>query len=108
MAWVLGGVLAAIAGVFGATGFTGLSQANSVAALKALPAIVVGGLDSIGGAVVGALIIGLIEAYTSTYQAQYLPWLGSNFSQVMPYVVMVAVLLFRPYGLFGTKDVERV
>ncbi len=108
MAWILGGVTAAIAGVFGATAFSGLTQANSVAALKALPAVVVGGLDSIKGAVYGALLIGLTEAWTATYQAQYLPWLGPNFSQVMPYVVMLAVLLVRPYGLFGTPEVERV
>lgn len=107
-AWVLGAVLAAVAGVFGATGFSGLTQANAITALKALPAIVVGGLDSIPGAIVGAVIIGLAEAFTATYQAQYLPWLGGNFSQVVPYVVMLLVLLVRPYGIFGTKEVERV
>lgn len=108
IAWILGGFLAAVAGVMGATSFTGLTQSNFIVALKALPAIVVGGLDSIVGAIVGALIIGLVEAFTSTYQAQYAPWLGGNFSQVVPYVVMVVVLLVRPYGLFGTKEVERV
>ncbi|MBT8213231.1 MAG: branched-chain amino acid ABC transporter permease, partial [Acidimicrobiia bacterium] len=91
-----------------ATAFAGLSASNAITALKALPAVVVGGLDSINGAVVGALIIGLAEAYTATYQAQYAPWLGPNFSQVVPYVVMLLVLLVRPYGLFGTKEVERV
>ena len=108
VAWILGGALAAVAGVFGATAFIGLTQANFVVALKALPAIVVGGLDSIKGAIYGALIIGLAEALTSTYQAQYAPWLGGNFSQVVPYVVMLLVLLVRPYGLFGTVEVERV
>ena len=107
-AWVFGGFLAAVAGVLGATSFTGLTQSNYVVALKALPAIVVGGLDSIAGAVVGALIIGLVEAFTSTYQAQYAAWLGGNFSQVVPYVVMLIVLLVRPYGLFGTEEAERV
>jgi branched-chain amino acid transport system permease protein len=108
IAWMLGGALAAIAGVMAATSFTGLSQSNYLIALKALPAIVVGGLDSIVGAIVGALIIGLAEAFTATYQAQYASWLGANFSQVVPYVVMVIVLLVRPYGLFGTEEVERV
>ena len=108
VAWILGGALAAVAGVFGATAFAGLTQANFLVALKALPAIVVGGLDSIKGAIVGALIIGLAEAFTSTYQAQYAPWLGANFSQVVPYAVMLLVLLVRPYGLFGTREVERV
>jgi branched-chain amino acid transport system permease protein len=108
VAWILGGALAAVAGVFGATAFAGLTQSNFLVALKALPAIVVGGLDSIPGALVGALIIGLAEAFTSTYQSQYASWLGGNFSQVVPYVVMLIVLLVRPYGLFGTKEVERV
>jgi branched-chain amino acid transport system permease protein len=107
-AWMLGGAMAALAGMFSATGLAGLSQANAVSALKALPAAVVGGLDSIPGAVVGSLIIGLAEAYTAVYQPVYAPWLGANFAQVVPYLVMLLVLLVRPYGLFGTKEVERV
>lgn len=107
-AWVLGGVLAAVAGIFGAMGFSGLSQSNYLAALKALPAIVVGGLDSVPGAIIGAFLIGMTEAYTATYQSQYASFLGPNFSQVMPYVVMLVVLLVRPYGIFGTEEVERV
>jgi branched-chain amino acid transport system permease protein len=108
IAWVLGGALAAVAGIFGATAFAGLTQSNFLVALKALPAIVVGGLDSIKGAIYGALIIGIAEAFTATYQAQYASFLGANFSQVVPYAVMLIVLLVRPYGLFGTKEVERV
>ncbi len=108
MAWILGGAMAGLAGMFSGTGLGGLTQANFLVALKALPAIVVGGLDSIPGSVVGALIVGLTEAYTATYQGQYLGFLGSNFSQVMPYVILVIVLLIRPYGLFGTPEVERV
>ena len=108
IAWVLGGALAAVAGIFGATAFVGLTPSNFLVALKALPAIVVGGLDSIKGAIYGALIIGIAEALTSTYQAEFAPVLGANFSQVVPYVVMLLVLLVRPYGLFGTVEVERV
>jgi branched-chain amino acid transport system permease protein len=108
LAWMLGGALAAIAGMFASTGFAGLHQSSWIVALKALPAIVVGGLDSVGGAVIGALIIGLAEGYSSTYQGTYAPWLGDNFSQVVPYLVMLIVLLIRPYGLFGTEEVERV
>jgi branched-chain amino acid transport system permease protein len=108
LAWIIGGALAGVAGVLAATSFTGLSQSSYILALKALPVVVVGGLDSIGGAIAGALIIGLAESFTATYQAQYLPWLGDNFSQVVPYVVMVIVLMVRPYGLFGTEEVERI
>lgn len=108
LAWILGGALAAVAGIMGASSFTGLTQSSFIVALKALPAIVVGGMDSVGGAIVGALIIGMTEALTSSYQSQYAPWLGGNFSQVVPWVVMLVVLLVRPYGLYGTEEVERV
>ena len=61
-----------------------------------------------GGALVGALIIGIAETLTSTYQQQFLPQLGTGFAQVVPYLVMFVVLLVRPTGLFGTEEVERV
>ncbi len=77
-------------------------------ALKALPVIILGGLDSIRGAIVGGLLIGLAEAYTKAYQPEHAAWLGSNFDQVVPYLVMLMVLLVRPYGLFGTPEVRRV
>jgi branched-chain amino acid transport system permease protein len=58
--------------------------------------------------VAGGLIIGLTQALTGGYQQDVAPWLGSNFSAVMPYVVMIVILLVRPYGLFGTREVRRV
>lgn len=108
LAWVMAGAMAAVAGMFAASDLAGLTQSSYIVGIKALPAIVVGGLDSIKGAIAGALVIGLAEAYTATYQSGAAPWLGSNFSQVVPYVVLLAVLLVRPYGLFGSAEVERV
>lgn len=108
MAWAIAGGLAAIAGTFVAAGNAGLEQTSWVIALKALPAIIIGGLDSLPGAVVGGLSVGIIEALTATYQPDVAPWLGANFSLVAPYALMFIVLLVRPYGLFGTKEVERV
>ena len=67
-----------------------------------------GGLDSLEGAVIGGLAIGVIEALVGTYQRDYAPWLGDNVALVSPYVVMLLVLLARPYGLFGTPEVRRV
>lgn len=107
MSWALASVLAMFGGVFLGAGI-GIDRAASVTALKALPVVVVGGLDSIGGALLGAIIIASAEILTSTYQPQFAPFLGRNFSQVIPYVVMFVVLLVRPYGLFGTKEIERV
>lgn len=107
MSWALSAVLAMFGGVFIGAG-VGIDRTASVVALKALPVVIVGGLDSIGGALVGALIIGVAEVMTSTYQPSLAPGLGRNFAQVVPYLVMFIVLLVRPYGLFGTKEVERV
>lgn len=106
--WAIAAVLAMVGGVFVGATPPGLDRSASIVALKALPVVVVGGLDSIAGALLGAFIVGIAEALTFTYQPQYLSFLGQNFSQVVPYVVMFLVLLVRPYGLFGTKQVERV
>jgi branched-chain amino acid transport system permease protein len=108
LSWVLSGALAAVAGVLVSTGGSGFSPSTMFVALKALPAIILGGLDSIPGAVIGGLAIGLTEAYTKTYQPDHFPWMGANFDQVVPYLVMLIVLLVRPYGLFGTREIERV
>lgn len=107
MSWAIAGGLAAVAGTFVATG-AGIDQQLWIVALKALPAIILGGLDSLGGAVVGGLTIGVVESLVATYQGTYAPWLGDNFSVVSPYVIMMLVLLVKPYGLFGTREVERV
>jgi len=107
LSWAIAGGLAALAGIFIGLG-SGIDQQSAFVALKALPAIILGGLDSIQGAVIGGLLVGLIEGYSLTYQSQYAGFLGDNFSQVVPYLVMLAVLLVRPFGLLGTREVERV
>ncbi len=108
LAWAIAGGLAAIAGTFVAAGTAGMEQTSWIIALKALPAIIIGGLDSLPGAVVGGLSVGIVEALTAIYQPDVAPWLGRNFSLVAPYALMLVVLLVRPYGLFGTREVERV
>jgi branched-chain amino acid transport system permease protein len=107
-AWLLGAVLAAVAGVFLA-GFpsAGVDAHVGVVALSAVPAVIVGGLDSVAGSVVGGLIIGLVATFSAGYEAE-LAFLGRGLGTVMPYVVAVLVLLWRPSGLFGTKELNRV
>jgi branched-chain amino acid transport system permease protein len=106
--WAIAAALATLASLFISPN-TGTLEPNMFAlALKALPVVVIGGLDSIGGTLLAALIVGIAEALTITYQPQYAEFLGSNFAHVMPYLVMFVVLLIRPYGLFGTREVERV
>jgi branched-chain amino acid transport system permease protein len=108
VSWGIAGAVAALAGVTIAAGPGNLSPQVQFVALLAFPAIILGGLDSPGGAVVGGVIIGVAQTLTAGYQEEYFSFLGSGFQSVMPYVVMLVVLLVRPYGLFGTKEVKRV
>ncbi len=105
--WAMAGFLAAIAGVFAAAG-NPLDQNLWIVGLAALPVIILGGLDSLLGAVVGGLVIGVVEALVRNYHSDVFPDLATNTGSLAPYVVMLLVLLVRPYGLFGTKEVERV
>ena len=108
VSWAISAGLAALAGVTLASGPAALSPTIGAIALVAFPAMIVGGMDSPIGAVAGGLIIGLTQALTAGYQQDVAPWLGQNFGAVMPYVVMIVILLVRPYGLFGTREVRRV
>jgi branched-chain amino acid transport system permease protein len=108
ISWAISAGLAALAGVTLASGAAALTPTVGAIALVAFPAMIVGGLDSPIGAVLGGMIIGLTQALTAGYQQDVAPWLGDNFAAVMPYVVMILILLVRPYGLFGTREVRRV
>ncbi|MDT7873779.1 MAG: branched-chain amino acid ABC transporter permease [Pyrobaculum sp.] len=103
--WILAGLLATISGVFYASIFGGPSGSVEYIGVKALPVIILGGLDSVGGALVGGVIVGLAEVLGKLFLD---PYLGGGFGEVFPLLVMVAVLLVRPYGLFGTERIERV
>jgi branched-chain amino acid transport system permease protein len=108
LAWAIAGVVATLAGVMLSAGSGGVEPGQDVIALAAFPAIILGGLDSPFGAVVGGFAIGISQALTAGYQPQHAAFLGTGFDTVLPYVVMVLVLLVRPYGLFGTRTVVRV
>ena len=112
LVWLISGVLAGFAGFFITGGFNTLTQASFLSALRVLPAVAIGGLDSIPGAVIGSLIIGLTQGYVAYYQLMLEEvigfTLGSGFSLIAPYLIMFFILIFRPDGLFGTKEVERV
>ena len=108
VSWAIAAALAALAGITLAAGPGGLSPSIGFIALAAFPAMILGGLDSPAGAVLGGLIIGLAEALTRGYQDQLFSWAGSNVSVIVPYLLMIAILLIRPYGLLGTKEVRRI
>jgi branched-chain amino acid transport system permease protein len=106
VSWAMAGGLAAVAGTFAAAGES-VDGLMWLIALTALPVIILGGLDSLAGAVIGGLVVGMLQEIVANYQSS-MPWLGGNVSIITPYVVMLLVLLVRPYGLFGTREVERV
>ena len=112
LVWFIAGILAAFAGFFITGGFNLLTQASFVSAFRALPAVVIGGLDSIPGAIVGSIIIGLTQGYVAYYQFPFQEFtginLGNGFSLLAPYLIMFVILIIKPDGLFGTEEVERV
>ena len=107
-AWAISGAVAAVAGITLASGPAALRPSIGLIALAAFPAMILGGLDSPLGAILGGFIIGLTQILTAGYQPEYAGWLGQDFQSVTPYVVMILILMVRPYGLFGTKEVERL
>jgi len=102
--WAIASVVATIAGIMLAT-FTYLEPIMSHAGLKALPAMILGGMDSIPGAIIGGLIIGVAENLAGFYLESYL---GAGINEIAAYVIVLIVMMVRPYGLFGTKEIERV
>ncbi len=77
-------------------------------ALRALPIIVIGGLDSIKGAVIAGFGVGLFEVAAGVYLSAYSDVIGVGFSTIVPYLLMLAILFVRPHGLFGTVEIRRV
>jgi branched-chain amino acid transport system permease protein len=109
-AWAIGAGLAAIAGVFASVEprATGVSVATAFLVFRAFPAVVIGGLDSIGGAVLGGFMIGLAQVLAGVYLEANFDFLGAGFATIVPYLLMMLVLLWRPYGIFGTEEIRRV
>jgi len=113
IAWALGVALAALAGIaYGMAPFPpggSVSQEiHPVLAFRVLPVIVLGGLDSVIGVIYGGVMIALAEVFAGQYLSQYNSVLGSGYSTIVPYLVMLIVLVVRPYGLFGTPEIRRV
>lgn len=100
LSWVVGSMIAAMAGVIvGAIG--GLSPSMGVFGLSVLVVVIAGGLDSVLGALVAGIAIGLIESWASGF-------LGGEYKVVVTFLVLIIVLMIRPYGLFGTREIERL
>lgn len=100
--------LGAIAASMSPIGFGTATAATSALAFRALPAVILGGLDSVVGALIGGLTVGLAEVLAGFYLARYTNTLGVGYQLIVPYLVMLIVLIVRPYGLFGTPEIRRV
>jgi branched-chain amino acid transport system permease protein len=108
ISWFIAGALAALAGIFLGM-YPRLVDVNiGFIALRAFPAVLIGGLESPLGAVIGGLSLGVLELLAQGYINPNLGAFGQNFHTVFPYVIMIAFLMVRPYGLFGQREVERV
>ena len=100
LAWMLSSAIAAIAGLLFAANFK-LAPDMWFQGLKSFPAVILGGLDSVGGAALGGLIIGVIESLSQGY-------IGEGMREIAGFIVIIVVLMVRPYGLFGSREIERV
>jgi len=102
--WAIAAVVAAVGG-FLLGNINGVNASLAVIGLKVLPVALLGGLDSIPGAIIAGFIIGVLESLASGYLA---PIFNVNLKEVVPFIILVLVLMFKPYGLFGKKEIERV
>ena len=104
LAWALTGIVSALGGVIWGA-MLGVDNQLPLVGLKVFPVVILGGLDSIVGAVVGGLIVGVVEALAAGYLD---PLVGGGTKDFAPYVLMIVTLMVRPYGLFGRRRIERV
>ncbi|MBA4397629.1 MAG: branched-chain amino acid ABC transporter permease [Syntrophus sp. (in: bacteria)] len=101
LSWAIAALVAGMSGiVLGIINGINVHDLSAIG-LKVFPVVILGGLDSIGGAIIGGLIIGLLETFTGGY-------ISPGLRDVVPYIVLVVILLVKPYGLFGLKEIERV
>ncbi|HZT48167.1 MAG TPA: branched-chain amino acid ABC transporter permease [Hyphomicrobiaceae bacterium] len=104
IAWAMAGVVSALGGIVWGS-MLGVDTQLSLIGLKVFPVVILGGLDSIVGAVVGGLIVGVVESIAAGYLD---PYVGGGTKDFAPYVLMIATLMFKPYGIFGQRRIERV
>jgi len=101
LSWAIAALVAGMSGiVLGVINGINVHDLSAIG-LKVFPVVILGGLDSIGGAIIGGLIIGILETFTGGY-------ISPSLRDVVPYIILVFILMVKPYGLFGLKEIERV
>ena len=104
VAWAMTGVVSALGGILWGN-LLGVDVNLSLVGFKVFPVVILGGLDSIPGAIIGGLIVGIVENVAAGYVD---PYVGGGTKDFAPYVLMIVALMIRPYGMFGKKIIERV
>jgi len=101
LSWAIAALVCAMSGiVIGIITGINVHEVSDIG-IKVFPVVILGGLDSIGGAILGGIIIGLLETFTGAY-------LSTSLREVIPYIVLIFILMVKPYGLFGLVEIERV
>ncbi len=104
IAWVVACIVAAVGGILLGS-VNGVNMNLGFLGLKAFPVVILGGLDSIPGAIIAGLIVGVLEKLATGYID---PLVGGGFAEIFPFIILLIVLLVKPYGLFGMKRIERI
>ena len=104
LAWAMTGIVSALGGIVWGN-LLGVDVQLSLVGLKVFPVVILGGLDSIPGAIVGGLIVGIVENMAAGYID---PYVGGGTKDFAPYVLMIVALMVRPYGIFGKAIIERI
>ena len=104
LAWAMTGIVSALGGIMWGN-LLGVDISLSLVGLKVFPVVILGGLDSIPGAIVGGLIVGIVENMAAGYID---PYVGGGTKDFAPYVLMIIALMVRPYGIFGKAIIERI
>jgi branched-chain amino acid transport system permease protein len=104
LAWAMTGVVSALGGIIWGS-LIGVDVHLALVGFKVFPVVILGGLDSIPGAIVGGLIIGIVENLAAGYID---PYVGGGTKDFVPYVLMIVALMVRPYGIFGKQIIERI
>jgi branched-chain amino acid transport system permease protein len=104
LAWAMTGMVSALGGIIWGN-IIGVDVNLALVGFKVFPVVILGGLDSIPGAIIGGLIVGIVENIAAGYVD---PYVGGGTKDFAPYVLMIIALMVRPYGIFGKKIIERI
>jgi branched-chain amino acid transport system permease protein len=104
VAWAMTGIVSALGGILWGN-LLGVDINLALVGFKVFPVVILGGLDSIPGAIIGGLIVGVVENIAAGYVD---PYVGGGTKDFAPYVLMIVALMVRPYGMFGKRIIERI